>query len=225
MKQPFMASVFTLSSHDPFKVPTQYKNTLPKGAIPVEQCIAYTDLALKKFFESAAKEPWFQNTLFVLTPDHCSPESKDEYYSSLKMGMYAIPIVFFAPEDTSLKGRNYELVQQLDVLPTVMDYLGYEQPFFAFGNSIFQPAQPRYLVNELSGKYQWFMNDYLMTANETSPDAFYDFKRDSLCQNNLIQTEKGKMQQEHLPYFKAFLQLYRFAVIHNLNDVGRQMDE
>ena len=215
MKQPFMASVFTLSSHDPFKVPTQYKNTLPKGAIPVEQCIAYTDLALKKFFESAAKEPWFQNTLFVLTPDHCSPESKDEYYSSLKMGMYAIPIVFFAPEDTSLKGRNYELVQQLDVLPTVMDYLGYEQPFFAFGNSIFQPAQPRYLVNELSGKYQWFMNDYLMTANETNPDAFYDFKRDSLCQNNLIQTEKGKMQQEHLPYFKAFLQLYRFAVIHN----------
>lgn len=215
MKQPFMASVFTLSSHDPFKVPDKYKTSLPKGDIPIQQCIAYTDLALRRFFERASKEPWFQNTLFVITPDHCSPESKDPYYSSLKMGMYAIPILFFAPGDTSLKGNNNELVQQLDILPSVLDYLGYEKPFFAFGNSIFKPAKPRFLINELTGKYQWFMNDYLLTANEENPDAFYNFKADSLCKNNLINAEKAKMQQEHLPYFKAFLQLYRSAVIHN----------
>ncbi len=48
-KQPFFCAIFTLSSHHPFKVPEKYQNILPKGKLPIQQSIAYTDLALKKF--------------------------------------------------------------------------------------------------------------------------------------------------------------------------------
>ena len=215
MRQPFMASVFTLSSHDPFRIPPQYEGKLPKGDLPVQQCIAYTDEALRKFFRSASTQPWFNNTLFVITSDHCSPVTNDPYYSSDKMAMYTIPIVFYAPGDEQLKGANTDVVQQIDILPTVLDYLGYNEPFFAFGNSAFRKVYPRFVVNGLSGSYQWYMNDYLLTANETAARGLYHFRQDSLCQNNLLPLQQEKANRELLPYFRAFVQLYRSSLIRN----------
>ncbi|RYZ49742.1 MAG: LTA synthase family protein, partial [Sphingobacteriales bacterium] len=216
MKQPFMASVFTLSSHDPFKVPARYEGKLPTGELPIERVIAYTDLALRKFFQTAARQPWYRNTLFVITADHCSPTTRDEYYSSDKMGLYAIPIVFYAPGDTSLRAMNDQVVQQIDILPTVLDYLGYEEPFFAFGSSAFRNEQPGFVVNANLGSFQWYMKDYLMTATaEMQPTALYHFSVDSLCRNNLIVQERQKLDRELMPYFKAFIQLYRSSLIHN----------
>lgn len=214
--QPFMGTVFTLSSHDPFKVPEQYKQVLPKGTLPIHKCVGYTDLALRKFFEKASGEPWFRNTLFVLTADHCSPTSKDPYYSTTYMGMYAIPVLFYAPGDTSLSRRNDQVCQQIDILPSVLDYLGYGKPFFAFGNSIFRPAHPRYVANELSGNYLWYMDGYLLTAPQLKPDGLYQISRDSFCKENLMSGNLRKYAEaEMIPYFKAFMQTYRSGIIHN----------
>ena len=214
-KQPFMSAVFTLTSHDPFEVPQKYKNILPKGKLEVEQTIAYTDLSLRKFFQTASTQPWFNNTLFVLMADHCSPRTDDKYYSSFNMGMFAIPIIFYAPGDSTLKGHSRELAQQIDILPSVLDYLGYSEKFFAFGNSIFREANPRYVVYEHSGNNYWFMNDHLLVANNVTPKALYDFKADSLCRNNILKSGRVGAAKDVIPYFQAFMQLYRYSVIHN----------
>lgn len=215
MQQPFMASVFTLSSHDPFKVPERYKNVLPEGTHPIHQTIAYTDFALRKFFETASQQAWFHNTLFVLTADHSAPVSKDYYYSSLNMGAYAIPILFYAPGDSALVKATDTVFQQIDILPSVLDYIGYEKSFFAFGNSIFRNTYPRFVINEHSGSYQWYMDGFLLSTNDLKPKALYDFKNDSLCTKNIL-TEKNKTEAQHIvPYFKAFIQLYRSSMIHN----------
>jgi phosphoglycerol transferase MdoB-like AlkP superfamily enzyme len=215
MKQPFVTSVFTLSSHDPFKVPVQYQNQLSKGSLPINQTIAYTDLALKKFFATAAQQPWYRNTLFVITADHAAPVSTDPYYSSYGMGRYAIPIIFFAPADTSLRRTTDTVIQQIDILPSVLDYLGYNKPFFAFGNSIFSKAYPRFVVNELSDHYLWYMNGYLLTADQLKPKALYDFNTDSLLHHNILSQDNALAHQTLIPYFKAFIQLYRSSLINN----------
>jgi len=214
-QQPFMATVFTLSSHDPFKVPEPYEQVLPSGELPIQQTIAYTDLALRKFFETASTQPWFNNTLFVITADHSAPMSNDPYYSSLKMGAYAIPVVFYAPGDATLRGNNTTIFQHIDILPTVLDYLGYTKPFFAFGNSLFSDASPRFVINELSGTQQWYQNGYVLTANELKPNALYHFTTDSLCHNNILKNKHQLAQDSIIPYFKAFIQLYRSSVIRN----------
>lgn len=215
MKQPFITSVFTLSSHDPFKVPVQYQNQLPKGSLPIHQTIAYTDLALKRFFATAAQQPWYRNTLFVITADHAAPVSTDPYYSSYGMGRYAIPIIFFAPADTSLRRTTDTVIQQIDILPSVLDYLGYNKPFFAFGNSIFSKAYPRFVVNELSDHYLWYMNGYLLTADQLMPKALYNFETDSLLHHNILSQDNALAHQTLIPYFKAFIQLYRSSLINN----------
>jgi phosphoglycerol transferase MdoB-like AlkP superfamily enzyme len=215
IKEPFFVSVFTLSSHDPFRVPVQYQEILPKGTLPIQQTIAYTDRALKEFFHSASQQPWYKNTLFVITADHAAPVSTDPYYSSYGLGRYAIPIILFSPGDTALRGITDTLTQQIDILPSVLDYLGYNKPFFAFGNSIFRKAYPRFVVNELSGHYLWYMNHYLLTANELVPNALYDISRDSMLHRNILLQRKELAHDTLIPYFKAFVQLYRSSLINN----------
>ena len=68
--EPFCSSVFTLSSHHPFTIPQQYIGLFPKGDIPMHECVAYTDFALKRFFNEAKKSSWYENTIFIITADH-----------------------------------------------------------------------------------------------------------------------------------------------------------
>jgi phosphoglycerol transferase MdoB-like AlkP superfamily enzyme len=213
MKEPFMAAVFTLSSHPPYKVPQQYAGVLPKGALPIHQCVAYSDQSLRKFFATAAMQPWYSNTLFVITPDHCSPMSGEKYYQS-NMGQYAIPVIFFAPGDTALHGYNDTLAQQIDILPSVLDYLGYDKKFFAYGNSIFRHDAKRFVINSISDTYQLLMNNYLLRTTDVTPAGLFAFPQDSACQNNLVKKQPAVTQQQ-LKYLKAFIQSYRNALNRN----------
>ncbi|NWJ53160.1 MAG: LTA synthase family protein, partial [Bacteroidetes bacterium] len=52
-KQPFMTTVFTASSHHPFKIPEKYQGKFKKGKIEMHEPIQYTDYAIKKYFETA----------------------------------------------------------------------------------------------------------------------------------------------------------------------------
>ena len=65
MKEPFMTAVFTVSSHHPFVVPDKYKDVYKEEELPIHKCIRYTDMAIGKFFETASRQPWYKNTIFV----------------------------------------------------------------------------------------------------------------------------------------------------------------
>ncbi len=70
MRQPFAAAVFSLTAHHPFKVPAALADRLPDGPEPILKAIAYSDYALRRFFETAQTRPWYKDTLFVITADH-----------------------------------------------------------------------------------------------------------------------------------------------------------
>ena len=91
-REPFVSAVFTASSHHPYKIPEAYQEIYPEEGLVMHKCVRYTDHALKRFFETASKQPWFKNTLFVLTADHTNLSEVPEYQTSL--GGFRVPIVF-----------------------------------------------------------------------------------------------------------------------------------
>ncbi|MBR5643807.1 MAG: LTA synthase family protein [Salinivirgaceae bacterium] len=151
-EQPFVAGLFTLSSHHPYTIPEQHKGRFPKGHLINLESIGYADYALGRFFESASKTDWYNNTLFVLTADHTA-QSESEFYQST-VGHYAVPLVFICPSDSNMHGIYTRTAQQIDIMPTILDYVGCDEPFVAFGNSLFDTAAPRYSVSYLNGLYQ-----------------------------------------------------------------------
>lgn len=213
LQDPFCASIFTLSSHHPFKVPQEYKNVFPKGKLPIIQTIGYTDNALRLFFAAAQKEKWFANTLFVFTADHAASQSNSPYYN-FHQGRYAIPIFYYSPTDTSLRGQSDVLTQQLDILPSVMDYLGYSDSFFAFGNSIFSAANHRFAIQYSSSVTRYTSGNYFLEIVNNKVFNYFNFKADPLSKDNLLYSQPDSLNAT-LPYYKAFQQAYNSAMIAN----------
>ena len=213
MAEPFFASVFTLSSHHPYKIPEQYKNRFSKGKLVNQESIGYADFALGRFFKTAATKPWFNNTLFVLTADHTA-QAYNNYYKT-GAGRYAIPIVFYAPSDTALCGVSDKVCQQCDIMPSVLDYIGYSEPFVAFGKSIFSKDTNRFAVSYLSGIYQLVYNNFAISFDGSEVIDIESIIADSLKTEMLLKADSLDIKNaENL--LKGIIQQYNFRLEHNL---------
>lgn len=184
-QQPFVAALFSASSHHPFVLPKRYEGKFPKGTLPIHQCIGYSDYALKRFFEKASHEPWFKNTLFVITADHTNQTEHPEYMT--ESGTFAVPVIFYQPGSNVLKGHVQAIAQQIDIMPTVLNYLGYERPYVSFGCDLLNtPAEQTYAVNYVNGFYQYHKGKYLLQFDGIKSVALYDFVSDRLLEHNLM---------------------------------------
>ena len=208
MKQPFLATVFTASSHHPYHVPEQYRDSLvdENGGLAIHKCVRYTDLALRRFFERASREPWYNNTIFVLVADHTNESNHDFYLTDL--GFYCIPIIFYAPDGTlAPRYDTASIAQQTDITPTLLHMLGYNKPYVAFGNDLLDSeAEQTWAFNYNSGVYQLVKGDLLLQFDGTKATAVYRYKTDKLLKQNLV--NQLPEQQEMELFIKAIIQQY-----------------
>lgn len=209
--EPFLGAVFTLSSHHPYKVPAKYKNKFRKGPLPIQETIMYADFALKEFFASAAKMPWFQNTIFVITADHTS-EAYQPFYKN-RVGQYAIPVLFYLPQGDTAGHQNL-IAQQTDIMPTLLDMLNYPKPFIAFGSSVFRNDEPRFSLSFLNGNYQLIQNGYCWQTDHALSSALYHFENDSLLKQNIAGKQKN-ITNEMDQLLKSVIQQYNNRMIGN----------
>ncbi len=206
-RQPFLATVFTASSHHPFKVPEQLEGQYPdEGGQPIHKCVRYTDMALRHFFENAARQPWYSNTLFVIVADHTNQTSHAEYQTDL--GLYSIPIIFFTPDGSLAPAMRDDVVmQQASIMPTIMGMLGYDKPYLAFGCDIVNtPAHHTWAFNYSNGIYQYIKGDFLLQHDGEKTKAIYRFKTDTMLRDNLVGKvpEQAAMERN----LKALIQQY-----------------
>ena len=210
MQQPFMTAIFSASSHHPFAIPEQYKAQFPEEHLPIQKCIRYTDMALGKFFATARKQPWFGNTIFVLTSDHTNQSDHAEYQSDL--GGFCSPIIIYDPSHP--EGRMEDKVaQQIDILPTVLGMLGYSKPYVAFGIDVLNtPANDTWAVNYLNGIYQYVKYGYVLQFDGKDTKGVYQLT-DRLMRHNL----KGKVPQQAQMEreLKAIIQQYMMRMTQN----------
>lgn len=215
-KEPFCTSIFSVSSHHPFVVPERYKGKFKKGPVRIHQCINYTDYALRKFFETASHMPWYNNTLFVITGDHTSQSAYLEYKTNI--GAFKVPVIFFKP-DGSLKGMADGLSQQIDILPTVLGYLNYGHPYFAFGRNLFDPQEEPFVITYTANTYQLVMADYLFLYNGLTETGFYNTKTDLLLSKNLM-GQYPDLENKMETKVQAIIQQYNNRMIDNEMTVG-----
>ena len=210
MKPPFFATIFSLSAHHPYTIPEKYSNKFPQGNLKIQQTVAYADFALRRFFAKAAHMPWYGNTLFVITADHTSEAWLPEYKT--KTGMYEIPIVFYAP-GFELPKPATTVADQIDIMPSALGLLGYDKPFVAFGQNIFDDADGM-AVNYLNGVYQLITDSLVLEFDSSKSRSLYNYHRDRLLQQNLLSTnlrEAHRMEQT----LKAIVQQYNTRMIDN----------
>ncbi|GGG56693.1 LTA synthase family protein [Epilithonimonas arachidiradicis] len=211
-KQPFMSTLFSASSHDPFKIPEQYKGKFKKGPLQIHEPIQYTDYALKKFFETASRQSWYQNTIFVITADHTNQIHYPEYQKA--MNRFAIPILFYSPNPKyNLKGVDDRLAQQMDIYPTLADLIGYNKKIRSWGRSLLSDKDEDYIiVNSDSINEQMIIGNYIYIFNGKEVTGIYD-KTDLALSKNILSKNPTPEQKLGIEKTKAWYQDYMDRVI------------
>lgn len=209
MQEPFMTTVFTATSHHPFQIPARYEGVFPEGTHPLHKCIGYTDHALRRFFAYARTQTWYENTLFVITADHTNVLTHPEYTTD--KGRYEVPIIFFDPkmdETVRTRPRPYP-VAQTDIMPSVLEYIGYNEPYFAFGEDVILSDKTHpYVVNYNNPVYQIFSDSLLLQYDGREVTGLYNFRADRMMQKNLKDQAGETAPQAMLQYLQATIQQY-----------------
>jgi len=133
--KPFFAHVMTVSNHRPFTYPAG-KIRIPNDSKSRAGGVLYTDYALGQFLAEASKQPWFDNTIFLITADHCASSAGR---TEIPLHKYHIPALIFAPGFVAPHEVG-GIVSQIDLMPTLLSLLNMDYDSHFYGRSIFDPG-------------------------------------------------------------------------------------
>ena len=211
LKEPFFGTLFTLSSHHPYFIPEHMQDKVMRGPQKICASINYGDHALRLFFEEARKQPWYDNTVFVILADH-TPASTTRLYN-MRSHMYRIPIMFYHPGGAIKPQKSTRIFQQLDILPTILDLLNIETDYYSYGNSFYQKPDGE-AITYLEGTYYYFRNTFMTTFTEEKARNLYDFTVQNTSQNDSISFHRKEVEQNE-KRLKAIIQRYNRDLITN----------
>jgi phosphoglycerol transferase MdoB-like AlkP superfamily enzyme len=211
-KQPFFATLFTLSSHHPYFIPDHQKLKVKKGPQKICASINYGDISLRKFFDEAKSQPWYENTLFVLCADH-TPSTNSSEFNKREL-IYRIPILFYHPQGKITPENSSQIFQQLDIMPTVIDMLGINTEYYAFGNSLYS-LKEREAYAYLEGSYYYFNQGYMLTFSDDKSRALNRFSSHQIENKNKKNSNLNQKRTNFENRLKAIIQRYNRDLVQN----------
>ncbi|OWP64164.1 hypothetical protein CDA63_05400 [Hymenobacter amundsenii] len=213
-RTPFFSTLFTLSSHEPFGLPARYQGKMPTGTLDIQPTIAYADLALRQFFTTARRQPWYDNTLFILLADHTSQSDAADYQNVL--GEYKTPLLLFAPGQQLPAVARPRITQQTDVPATVLDLLGLpaENQLLPFGYSVFDAGTSGRALFLSGGSYWLVHTDFVTELTADNQVRLYPYRTHQLPASPLARPNPAKLRQ-YGNELKACVQFYLNGLAEN----------
>lgn len=210
-KEPFLCVFFSLSSHHPFKIPQELEKKFPEGHIPILKTIAYTDWSIRKFFEKYKQHPNFKNTLFVFTADHTSVAMHDIYETPT--GIYSVPFFIYDPETDHFEKID-TLMQQSDVYPSLVDYMGWQETLLAWGKSYRDSTiKQRFFMAYKNQTFLLYDGKYYFYQSKDSPVGLYQ-SNDIHLKHNLLDTREDLVKKYH-SMASALIYSFNYRVLYN----------
>ncbi len=157
-KKPFYALLQTLSNHTPYALPKDLPVAPVTGQGRLDEhltAMRYSDWALGQFFEKARKQPYYNETLFVIVGDHGF--GNHQQVTELDLGRFNVPLLLIAPGIQEKFGAvNHTVGTQVDIVPTIMGRLGGQTRHQCWGRDLLNlpPGDPGVGIIKPSGSEQ-----------------------------------------------------------------------
>lgn len=216
-KEPFLAGAFTLTSHHPYFIPEHLRGKFSLGTLPIHESIGYVDYSIKHFFEEASKQKWFNNTVFLITADHCTITDRPGYQNDL--GYYRVPLLVYSPSFQWPNVRQDRIGQHADIMPSVLDLIGYKAKRGTdFGVSLFDESIPERAFNKRHPGHWYIDSERMVTWNRETKKAEL-FKHEHTRNLTAIAATQpaieDKPSEEALKALKAFLHQFNAGALNN----------
>ena len=126
---------------------------------------------------------------------------------------FEVPIAFYSPQWQTGEFRTSEIVSQTDIMPSVLAYLGYKKPFFAFGeDALTQTKTHNWAICYNHPVYQLFSDSLLVQFDGEAVRAVYNHQKDILLQENISSQANTTLEENFL---RAYIQQYIYRLTTN----------
>lgn len=202
--QPFCSVIFSLSSHDPFRIPDKRKNIFNKfvDESDLEKSIRYSDFSIKQFFEYAKTKSWYSNTIFLITADHTLFNSRKDFAST-----FHIPLLIFDPEKDNGQ-KTSKVSSQIDIVPTVLQLLNISTVHSSAGKSALANSEG-FAVFKFGIEYDILTETYRLASDfEKSPRLYLNNDTTTID----ISRQKSEVTNELDKKLRAYVYLVTYSV-------------
>lgn len=198
--KPFASVIMTASDHGPYYVPPYFT---PQNEDIKQQIVEYADWSLQQFFEQAKKEPWYENTLFVLVADHGA--AMQATYD-MPLSYNHVPLLFYAPSGKIVPEEKQEVAGQIDIFPTIMDYLHLPFQNNTLGINLNDTLDRPYIYFNGDDKYGVIDHEWYLIQKEDGTSGLYRYRAGDLTNYAAQHTAKVDSMRR---YTEAQLQVYQ----------------
>ncbi|WP_345162323.1 LTA synthase family protein [Nibribacter koreensis] len=197
MKSPFLMTVFTLSSHEPYEVPMPAKFKGQDEETQFKNAFHYTDWALGRFFEEAKKQDWWRNTVVVLVADHGHLfPGRDANDAPSK---FKIPLMMvggaLAVKDTVISSIG----SQTDIVPTLLQQMGLPTHHYAWSKNLLDAKTTPFAFYVFNDGFGMVTPDGALTFDNVSKKPI---QRDSTVTDKQVEQGKAYMQTSFDDFLK-----------------------
>jgi len=187
-QKPFFGSIMTITNHPPFVIPDSFTHI---SSDELEQAVYYADNCIKVFLEDAAKQTWFNNTIFVFVGDHGRLLGKSAFDMPLEFNH--VPLIIYSPIFTEMPQSIDKFGSQIDIFPTVMGMLNITYENNSLGIDLLKEDRG-YSVFSSDGKLGYIDNEYLYSFNTLSETNYlYKYKDEESPDKNIATAIKDTL--------------------------------
>ena len=190
-QQPFFATVFTLSSHEPYDVPMAPHFKGDDETTLFKNAFYYTDSIIGRFIENIKKEHWWQNTLVVLVADHGHPLPGHD--PNDRPSKFHIPLIFTGGA-LRLKGVIKNIGSQTDIATTVLHQLGVNTNNFKWGKDLLDSSARQFAFYSFNNGFGFVTPSGDVTIDNVSKKIIY---KDAGVDSFALKFGKAYMQQSY----------------------------
>ncbi|WP_235207147.1 LTA synthase family protein [Pedobacter sp. V48] len=174
-KQPFFSTLLTLTNHEPYALPGNYKFGQADNIAKFKSTAHYTDSCINAYLNNAKKESWYKNTLFVFIADHghLLPKNSHEIYVPQR---YHVPLLFYGEViKDEYKGKKFEDVgSQADVAATILGQLDISAKEFVWSKNLLNPYAKHFAFFSWDNGMGFIDNQQCVTFDNVGKTILYN---------------------------------------------------
>jgi len=203
-KQPFFSTLLTLTNHEPYALPGNYKFGQADNVAKFKSTAHYTDSCINAYLNNAKKENWYKNTLFVFIADHghLLPKNSHEIYVPQR---YHVPLLFYGDViKDECKGKKFEDVgSQADVAATILGQLDISAKEFVWSKNLLNPYAKHFAFFSWDNGMGFIDNQQCVTFDNVGKTILYNSNpKDKDLTLKTLNTAKSYLQNVYQQFIE-----------------------
>ena len=183
--------MLTSTNHGPYIIPPWSKKKFNTSDLK-DQVVEYADWSIEHFLNIAKSTSWFDNTIFVFIGDH--GRSLDRTYN-MSLSYNHVPLFFYSPN--SIEPRiSSQIGGQIDLFPTIMDFLELDYTNESMGNSLLTHQRP-FIYFVADKKIGILDQEHFLIINEDKSEGLYHYPSKSTKNLKLVFPDKVREMKDY----------------------------